>query len=175
MKPEYNPESCFPHLSLRSRLVVLLSHLCEENSMKCSLLVPPRTAGWFNSATIQKLIMAALIAVFIFGCATLPVAAQTKTNPKHFFWAKGQPSTPNPNSLANDLIYHGGNAGSGAIGIEKKPATYLIFWGPDWANGFTTTDNNGVVFTSQQLQNYVTSTPLRSEEHTSELQSPCNL
>lgn len=41
--------------------------------------------------------------------------------------------------------------------MENKPATYLIFWGPDWANGFTTTDAKGQVFTSQQLQNYVTS------------------
>src|SRR5579864_5563657 len=79
------------------------------------------------------------------------------TNPKHFFWAPNQPNTPNPNSLANDLIYHGGNAGTGAIGVETTPATYLIFWGPDWANGFTTTDAHGSVYTSQQLQNYVTS------------------
>ena len=80
-----------------------------------------------------------------------------QSNPKHFFWAPGQPNTPNPNSLANDLIYHGGNAGSGAIGVETKPATYLIFWGPAWANGFTTTDAKGQSFTSQQLQNYATS------------------
>ena len=79
------------------------------------------------------------------------------TNPKHFFWAPNQPNTPNPNSLANDLIYHGGNAGSGAIGVETKPATYLIFWGPTWSSGFTTTDINGNVYTSQQLQTYVTS------------------
>jgi hypothetical protein len=44
--------------------------------------------------------------------------AQAQTNPKHFFWAPGQPNTPNPSSLANDLIYHGGNAGQGAIGRE---------------------------------------------------------
>src|SRR5437868_8195360 len=125
--------------------------------MNSFLLGPPRIAGWFNCARLRTLTMAALVAVFIFASATLPLAAQSKTNPKHFFWAKGQPNTPNPNSLANDLIYHGGNAGNGAIGIEKKPATYLIFWGPDWANGFTTTDNNGLVFSSQQLQSYITS------------------
>src|SRR6202008_4892400 len=74
-----------------------------------------------------------------------------------FFWAPGQPNTPGPSALTNDLIYHGGNAGSGAIGVETVPATYLIFWGPDWANGFTTADAHGVVYTSQQLQTYVTS------------------
>ena len=85
------------------------------------------------------------------------IAAQTlgATNEKHFFWAAGQ--APNPSSVANDLIYHGGTAGSGAIGVETVPATYLIFWGPDWANGFTTTDANGRQYTSQQLQNYITS------------------
>jgi len=84
-------------------------------------------------------------------------AASGATDPKHFFWAPGQPATPNPNSLASDLIYHGGNAGPGAIGVEAKPATYLIFWGPDWANGFTTTDANGRAYSSQQLQAYITS------------------
>ncbi len=98
-----------------------------------------------------------MLALLITSVLMIPRIAQAQTNPKHFFWAPGQPQTPNPSSLANDLIYHGGNAGQGAIGVENKPATYLIFWGPDWANGFTTTDVNGQVFTSQQLQNYVTS------------------
>ena len=86
-----------------------------------------------------------------------PAAADTGwlTNPKHFFWAKGQPNpTGTVNSLTNDLIYHGGNAGAGAIGVESPPAVYLIYWGPDWVNGFTTTDANGKVYTSQQLQTY---------------------
>jgi len=65
--------------------------------------------------------------------AVAATGSQAQTNPKHFFWAPGQPNTPNPSSLANDLIYHGGNAGQGAIGVENKPATYLIFWGPQWA------------------------------------------
>lgn len=94
---------------------------------------------------------------FVWVLALAAAPALGATNPKHFFWAPGQPNTPNPNSLANDLIYHGGNAGSGAIGVETKPATYLIFWGPAWSSGFTTTDANGSVYTSQQLQNYITS------------------
>ena len=48
---------------------------------------------------------------------------------KHFFWAQGQ-ADPNGivNSATNDLIYHGGNAGSGAIGVETSPAVYLVWW-----------------------------------------------
>src|SRR6266478_2650520 len=98
-----------------------------------------------------------LIVALLFALASSAAAAQPPSNPKHFFWAPGQTNAPSPSALANDLIYHGGNAGSGAIGVETVPATYLIFWGPDWANGFTTSDANGSVYTSQQLQNYVTS------------------
>jgi hypothetical protein len=105
----------------------------------------------------DKPIAALPLLALLLALATGSAIAQSPTNPKHFFWAPGQPNTPSPSSLANDLIYHGGNAGAGAIGVETAPATYLIFWGPDWANGFTTTDVNGSSYTSQQLQSYVTS------------------
>jgi hypothetical protein len=119
---------------------------CELGSLKSTSV----TEKW-------EPLSVAVQALLILSVLTFASVAQAQTNPKHFFWAPGQPNTPNPSSLANDLIYHGGNAGQGAIGVETKPATYLIFWGPDWANGFTTTDARGQAFTSQQLQNYVTS------------------
>jgi serine protease len=100
----------------------------------------------------------ALIALLAVAFGLQPAAASTgsPTNPKHFFWAKGQASpTVSPASIENDLIYHGGNAGSGAIGVESPPAVYVVYWGPDWVNGFTTTDAGGKVYTSQQLQTYV--------------------
>ena len=99
------------------------------------------------------------------GLVVLSIAAQPAsavantsglTNPKHFFWAAGQPS---PNGVAasqtNDLIYHGGNAGSGAIGVEIKPAVYVIFWGPQWASGFTIPDSSGTLHSSASLKQYV--------------------
>ena len=104
-----------------------------------------------NSGTRRPLALAVLVSVLA------AVTASAQTDAKHIFWGKGSPSAPNPSSLSSDLIYHGGNAGDGAIGVETKPAVYLVFWGPDWANGFTTTDLNGQVFTSQTLQNYVQS------------------
>ncbi|MGN6378719.1 MAG: hypothetical protein ACTHNU_07185 [Gaiellales bacterium] len=79
------------------------------------------------------------------------------TNPKHFFWAMGQSPQGTVNSAANDLIYHGGNAGSGAIGVEVKPSVYLIFWGTQWASGFTTPDTDGTLYTSATLKAYVRS------------------
>ena len=104
-----------------------------------------------RSNRLRLTTVAALVILF---AATV---VQAQSNPKHFFWSKGSPNQPSPNSLANDLIYHGGNAGAGAIGVETPPAAYVIFWGPQWANGFTFNDANGVQYTSQQLQNYVTS------------------
>ena len=94
--------------------------------------------------------------------ATLAAAAPAQaglTNPKHFFWALGQtpPGGTSTGSAANDLIYHGGNAGTGAIGVEVKPAVYLVYWGREWAHGFTTTDSDGTVFSSRTLQTYVNS------------------
>ena len=82
-------------------------------------------------------------------------AAAGSINAKHFFWAPGQDPTGTVASVANDIIYHGGNAGPGAIGIQKTPAVYLIYWGTEWANGFTTADTNGRLYSSKTLQNYL--------------------
>ena len=78
------------------------------------------------------------------------------TNPKHFFWAPGQSQDP-VNAAANDLIYHGGSAGPGAIGVQAKPAVYLVYWGTEWAQGFKTADTNGTLYSSKTLQNYLNS------------------
>jgi len=82
-------------------------------------------------------------------------AAAGSINAKHFFWAPGQDPTGTVASVANDIIYHGGNAGPGAIGIQKTPAVYLIYWGTEWANGFTTADTNGRLYSSKTLQTYL--------------------
>ncbi|MGZ4291440.1 MAG: hypothetical protein ACXVQQ_02475, partial [Gaiellaceae bacterium] len=74
------------------------------------------------------------------------------------FWAPGQnPAGTIADSTSNDLIYHGGNAGAGAIGVQTKPAVYLVFWGPDWAAGFQTADTDGKLYSSKTLQNYISS------------------
>jgi hypothetical protein len=92
-------------------------------------------------------------AVLVAGLAALPGAAGSlPTNPKDFFWA-GQ--TPTADQLSNDIVYHGGNAGPDAIGIQKTPAVYLVYWGTEWANGFTTNDADGKVYSSKTLQNYL--------------------
>jgi hypothetical protein len=90
------------------------------------------------------------------GAVAKPGASDSLTNPKHFFWANGQADPSGiVSSSANDLIYHGGNAGSGAIGVETKPAVYLVWWGPQWAKGFTTADTDGKLYSSRTLQTYL--------------------
>ena len=103
------------------------------------------------------LIVAALL-LGITGAIARPGASDDLTNPKHFFWANGQADPSGiVTSAANDVIYHGGNAGSGAIGVETNPAVYLVYWGPAWAKGFSTADTNGKLYSSRTLQTYLDS------------------
>src|SRR5438105_12848051 len=97
----------------------------------------------------------AAVLVGIFGASATPAGSSDLTNPKHFFWAPGQSPQGTVDSVANDIIYHGGNAGDGAIGVEIKPAVYLIYWGTPWATGFTTSDTDGTRYSSKTLQTYL--------------------
>ncbi len=94
------------------------------------------------------------LAVAGIGASSATSDTSTPTNPKHFFWA-GQ--TPSADSLTNNIIYHGGNAGPDAIGVEIKPSVYLIYWGAEWATGFTTYDSDGTPYSSKTLQTYLNS------------------
>jgi hypothetical protein len=106
-------------------------------------------------ALAARLVLALAFAAAVAGTFASTAAPADPTNPKHFFW--GGVTPPSPDALTNDIIYHGGNVGPGAIGVETMPAVYLIYWGPEWATGFTTTDANGVTFSSKTLQNYLNS------------------
>jgi hypothetical protein len=111
-----------------------------------------------RTALRRSAVLAAVVAlVGVLGVANASSGAPL-TNAKHFFWAQGQADPSGlANSAANDLIYHGGNAGSGAIGVETNPAVYLIWWGPDWASGFQTSDTDGSLYSSKTLQSYLQS------------------
>ncbi len=109
--------------------------------------------------------MTGLVAVAIAAAtiaATLQAGASSADtaplNPKHFFWAQGTAQAASTqDDVTNNLIYHGGSAGPGAIGVIQKPKMYLIYWGTQWAQGFTTADSGGTLYTSKQLINYITS------------------
>jgi len=111
-----------------------------------------------RSIVRAAVLLAAVIAVAALCAQTASSSTPGLTNAKHFFWAPGQnPQGTVADSAQNDLIYHGGNAGAGAIGVETTPAVYLVYWGPDWATGFDTADSDGKLFSSKTLQNYVNS------------------
>jgi hypothetical protein len=93
--------------------------------------------------------------VLVVALVALAAASAASADAKHFFWAGTTP--PSPDALTNDIIYHGGNAGPGAIGIEKAPAVYLVYWGTEWATGFTTPDTDGTLYSSKTLQSYMNS------------------
>ncbi len=102
------------------------------------------------------LILALAAAVFGVVSATAGHAGTPPSNPKHFLWASELSASSTPaDAPANDLVYHGGNVGSGAIGVETKPAVYLIYWGPEWAKGFKIADSSGKNHSSKSLQGYV--------------------
>jgi hypothetical protein len=108
----------------------------------------------------MRRVLVTLAALALFGAVGVQAATSdtsTLTNPKHFFWAPGQDPQGTVASTANDLIYHGGNAGSGAIGVETSPAVYLVYWGAEWAAGFQTADSDGTLYSSATLRNYVNS------------------
>jgi hypothetical protein len=101
------------------------------------------------------LVALGLVAFALFGVGK--ASADGVTNAKHFFWAQGTSIQGTADSTANDLVWHGGNAGAGAIGVEQKPAVYLVYWGKEWADGFQTADTDGKLYSSKTLQNYVNS------------------
>jgi hypothetical protein len=101
------------------------------------------------------LVRALLGATLLVGASATASTAATPLTGKHFLWGAGQSPQGTADSLANDIVYHGGNAGPGAIGIQKTPAVYLIYWGTEWATGFTTTDVDGRAYSSRTLQTYL--------------------
>jgi hypothetical protein len=111
--------------------------------------------GAVRSAAAVRLALALVVVAAAVVVGSGGAAAAGSINAKHFFWAPGQDPTGTVASVENDIIYHGGNAGPGAIGIQKTPAVYLIYWGAEWATGFTTADTNGTLYSSKTLQNYL--------------------
>jgi hypothetical protein len=81
-----------------------------------------------------------LSAATAFGATGQPLVIQGK----HVFWGLGVASPPS----ANNLIYHGG-------AIQTTPATYAVFWGPAWQNGFSV-QAKGFTYTQTSAMTYIT-------------------
>jgi hypothetical protein len=96
-----------------------------------------------------------LAAAFAAGAAlTASGAARSSAPPaQEYLLARGLGAPPGP--PGGPLYWRGGNAGTGAIGLETQPAVYLVWWGRQWRRGFPIRDTDGRVFSSRALQRYV--------------------
>jgi len=75
----------------------------------------------------------------------LPAAVHSK----HVMWAAGQGYPSTDQISANNLIFHGGL-------VETVPAVYIVYWGPEWTQGFSF-QQGGFTYTNTTVQNYVNS------------------
>jgi hypothetical protein len=71
----------------------------------------------------------------------------TNVNGKHVMWAAGQGYPSTQQASANNLIYHGGL-------VETVPAVYIVYWGPEWQQGFSFTQG-AFTYTNKTVKNYV--------------------
>ena len=77
--------------------------------------------------------------------ATSTAAASAGSHPARTTYMKVKPAHASSSKVrrTSNLYYHGGS-------IEAAVKVYIVFWGPDWANGFSTGG-----YTSAQAQTYV--------------------
>ena len=108
-----------------------------------------------NHLQVGTVVLAILAVLLVGAQASSADDAYALTNAKHFFWAQSQDPQGTADALQNDIIYHGGTVGAGAIGVQVKPAVYLVYWGTEWSTGFTTPDVDGKLYSSKTLQNYL--------------------
>ena len=94
--------------------------------------------------------LAVLIGIVVFSApaaeaSTLPPVV----NAKHVMWGTGQGYPSAAQVAPNNLIYHGGL-------VETTPSVYLVYWGPEWQQGFSFTAGS-FTYTNTTVQNYVNS------------------
>lgn len=72
----------------------------------------------------------------------------TTVNGKHVMWGSGQGyGGTSSQTNANQLISHGGL-------VETTPAVYVVYWGPEWQDGWSTTAGK-YTYTNKTVENYV--------------------
>jgi hypothetical protein len=72
---------------------------------------------------------------------------QANVGAKHVMWAMGQGYPSTQQASANNLIYHGGL-------VQTVPAVYLVYWGPEWQQGFSFTQGQ-FTYTNATVERYV--------------------
>ncbi|HKW59713.1 MAG TPA: hypothetical protein VJR46_08175 [Candidatus Dormibacteraeota bacterium] len=89
-----------------------------------------------------QLCLSLLAVTVLLAAATTTTSASANASKPTFMKVKPAHNAAKPRRTAN-LFYHGGL-------IEGAAKVYIVFWGPDWVNGFSTGG-----FSSAQAQTYV--------------------
>lgn len=100
-----------------------------------------------RARTVALALTSSLSAVVVSSASLSAAGLPRVVDGKHVMWAadQGYPSTDQ--SSANNLIYHGGT-------VQTVPAVFIVYWGTEWATGFTATDG-AFTYTSATIQNYI--------------------
>ena len=95
--------------------------------------------------------LTAAIALLLVGVtgAQAQTSLPTIVNSKHVMWGAGQGYPSTQQASTDNLIYHGGL-------VETVPAVYIVYWGPEWTNGFSVKQGS-ITYTSGGVQRYVNS------------------
>ena len=95
--------------------------------------------------------LTAAIALLLVGVtgAQAQTSLPTIVNSKHVMWGAGQGYPSTQQASTDNLIYHGGL-------VETVPAVYIVYWGPEWTNGFSVKQGS-ITYTSAGVQRYVNS------------------
>lgn len=89
---------------------------------------------------------AAALMTPLIASATVTPNLSPNVGSAHILWTKDH-YTSDAQTDPNQLLYHGGT-------VETKPAVYLIFWGPEWANGFSFTAGS-YTYTNTTAETYL--------------------
>jgi hypothetical protein len=68
-------------------------------------------------------------------------------NAKHVMWGAGQGYPSTQQASTDNLIYHGGL-------VETVPAVYIVYWGPEWQQGFSFKQGT-FTYTNSTVKRYV--------------------
>jgi hypothetical protein len=104
----------------------------------------------------RHLVLALLASAAALAVSSSPLAASAdvvsdlspNVGSVHVLWQTGHYHS-DAQLNANQLLWHGGT-------VETKPAVYLVFWGPKWANGFSVSAG-GQTYTNTTAENYLSS------------------
>ena len=111
-----------------------------------------------SARPFARLVLLAATFAIVGSVGASAATSATNTNPKHFFWAPGQSPEGTVNSVANDIIYHGGNARRRRDRRRDEAGRLPRLLGAGVGQRLHDAgQRDGKLYSSKTLQNYVNS------------------